>query len=216
MVWVRDEKYKFPISKNRNLKFQLGWLKRFQWLSYTAKGDQGAVCKYCAIFAREFSGKGGHQKLNALVSKPFNNWKDAIEMFVHHSKSEYHKNKSVFADNFIATFNRSAPDIMMKLDSSRSKQIAENRRKLTPMIETIILSRRQELALRETSESGPLTLDQPMHNDGNFRALLRMRLSCGDKNLIEHIQGQSLNAMYISPIIQNNIIKICGEIIQRG
>ena len=33
------------------------------------------------------------------------------------------------------------------------------------MIETIILSRRKELALRETSESGPLTLDQPMHND---------------------------------------------------
>ena len=126
------------------------------------------------------------------------------------------KNKSVFADNFIATFNRSAPYIMMKLDSSRSNQIAENRRKLTPMIKTIILSRRQELALRETSESGPLTLDQSMHNDGDFRALLRMRLSCGDKNLIEHIQGQSLNAMYISPIIQNNIIKICGEIIQRG
>ncbi|XP_030749711.1 zinc finger MYM-type protein 1-like [Sitophilus oryzae] len=214
--WVPDEKYNFPVSKKRNLKFQIGWLKRFPWPSYNNHGDQGAVCKYCAIFASEFNGKGSHQKLFSLVVKPFNNWKDAIETFVHHSNTDYHKKSTVFADNFVATFNRSAPDIVMQLDSSRAKQIADNRKKLKPIIETIILCGRQELALRGTNDSGPLTLNsiEPVYNDGNFRALLRMRLSCGDKDLIEHIEGQSLNAMYISPIIQNNIIQICGKMIQ--
>lgn len=35
---------------------------------------------------------------------------------------------------------------MIQFDSNRSKQIAENDRKLTPIIETIILCGRQELA----------------------------------------------------------------------
>lgn len=41
-----------------------------------------------------------------------------------------------------------------------------------------------------------------------------MRISCEDKHLINHIENQSLNAMYISPKIQNNFITICGKIIQ--
>lgn len=61
---------------------ELGWLKRFELLTYTAKDDQGSVCKYCAIFSHEFSSKGCHQELNALVSQRFNNWKDGTEVFV--------------------------------------------------------------------------------------------------------------------------------------
>ncbi|XP_022170825.1 zinc finger MYM-type protein 1-like, partial [Myzus persicae] len=58
-----------------------------------------------------------------------------------------------------------------------------------------------ELALRGRNDSGPLDLNivEPDHNDGNLRALLRMRISCGDKQLINHIENQSLNAIYISP-----------------
>lgn len=122
----------------------LGWLKRFYWLSYTAKGDPG-----------EFSEKRDHQKLNALVAKHFNKWKDAIEAFVQHSQTAYHKNNFILTDNFITTFNRSAPDITMQLNSSCSKQIAENRRNLAPINETIILCGRHELALRGTSDFGP-------------------------------------------------------------
>jgi hypothetical protein len=59
-----------------------------------------------------------------------------------------------------------------------------------------------------------LNVIEPDYNDGNFRALLRMRMSCGDKHLIDHIKNQSLNAMYISPRIQNNFIEICDKIIQ--
>lgn len=69
-MWNSDKNYKFPISKKKKLKFQLSWLKCFQLLSYTAKGDQGAVCKYCTVFAHESGGRECHQKLNALVSKP--------------------------------------------------------------------------------------------------------------------------------------------------
>ncbi|XP_025420314.1 zinc finger MYM-type protein 1-like, partial [Sipha flava] len=147
--WTPDETYKFPIVGKRNLKFQFNWFKRFSWLAYTTIGEQGAMCTFCVLFARDFEGKGNHQ-LGILVNKPFNNWKKAIETLSHHSTTQFHKNK---------------------------------------------------LALRGRNDSGPLDLNilEPDHNDGNFRALLRMRISCGDKQLINHIENQSLNAMYISP-----------------
>lgn len=83
-VWMPDEKFTFPISENRNLKFQLNWIKRFPWLCYTNMQGSGAVCKYCAIFFHNYTGKGAHQKPGVLVTKPFNKWKNAIEILSVH------------------------------------------------------------------------------------------------------------------------------------
>lgn len=216
--WSPDENYKFPITTNlkKKLKFQLGWIKRFPWVAYSRIGEQGAVCKYCAIFGREFGGKGSHQKLISLVVKPFNNWKKAIEKFNEHSKTEFHKSNAMRADNFVAVYSKNCQNIIQKLDSARAIQIDQNRKRLIPIIQTIIICGRQEIALRGTSDYGPLSLEnsEPTYNDGNFRALLRMRISCEDKNLTYHIENQALNASYISPMIQNNFINICGKIIQ--
>lgn len=213
-VWTPDEKFTFPVSGNRNLKFQLSWIKRFPWLCYTNMEECGAVCKYCAIFYHNFIGKGAHQKPGVLVTKPFNKWKNALEIFNTHNNTEYHKNNVFFAENFISVFCNQQLDICQKIDSARANQIVENRKKLIPVIQTIILCGRQELALRGTSDSGPLTLNEPVHNDGNFRALLRMRMNCGDKMMTDCIENGTFKAMYLSPTIQNNLIDVIGKIIQ--
>ncbi|KAL4104542.1 hypothetical protein QTP88_019837 [Uroleucon formosanum] len=70
-----------------------------------------------------------------------------------------------------------------------------------------------KLALRGTSDAGPLTLDEPIHNDGTFRALMRMRMNFGDKMMTDRIENGAIKAMYISPTIQNNLITIIGKII---
>lgn len=41
-----------------------------------------------------------------------------------------------------------------------------------------------------------------------------MRISCGYKDLTDHIDNKHMNATYLSPLIQNNFIDICGKIIQ--
>ncbi|GBM39683.1 Zinc finger MYM-type protein 1 [Araneus ventricosus] len=73
-----------------------------------------------------------------------------------------------------------------------------------------------KLPVRRSSDFGDLQNGrfEPVVNDGNFRALLRMRISCGDTNLKEHVANTPLNAKYFNPEILNNIIKICGNIIQ--
>lgn len=90
----------------------------------------------------------------------------------------------ILADNFLRVFKKQQPDIMTQLDTGRLNQIAQNRSKLIPIIDTIKLCGRQELALRGTCDSGPIKINdpEPEINDGNFRAILRMRSNCGDLN----------------------------------
>lgn len=52
--------------------------------------------------------------------------------------------------------------------------------------------------LRGHKDYGPLELDEPIDNDGNFRALLRLRVKCGDTNLKKkHFDSLSHNSTYI-------------------
>ncbi|KAF2878834.1 hypothetical protein ILUMI_27337 [Ignelater luminosus] len=94
---------------------------------------------------------------------------------------------------------KTTPDIRNILDSTREKQIKENRQRLIPIIETIKLCGRQELSLRGTNDHGNLDLNSKEHrtNDGNFRALLRMRASCGNNVLISHLATAPANALHI-------------------
>ncbi|KAG5876320.1 Zinc finger MYM-type protein 1 [Gonioctena quinquepunctata] len=100
----------------------------------------------------------------------------------------------------------------------RRKHEEENREKLFPIVEAIKFCGRQELALRGTNDSGPVSVtdEEPVTNDGNFRAISRMRMECGDTKLLKHSENIALNATYMSAKVQNDLISICGEIIQKG
>lgn len=215
--WVPDASFQFPTSGKRNLKFQSQWLQKFPWLVYSKKND-GALCKYCVLFAKDTAGKGGHQKLRLLVKEPYRNWKDALECFKNHQgKCVYHKAAMESGSNFISVAKNPNRDIRNQVDLARKKQVQENREMLASIVDTIKFCGRQELALRGTNDSGPIKPndEEPSVNDGNFRALLRLRVKCGDQKLIKHTRNMSLNASYMSPTIQNDLIAICGEVIQK-
>lgn len=85
--------------------------------------------------------------------------------------------------------------------------------RLKSIIEVIILCGRQNIALRGHDESsGRFNIDA-VENDGNFRSLLRMKCRAGDESLMKHLQNCPLNASYISPTVQNELITACGKII---
>ncbi|XP_057671973.1 52 kDa repressor of the inhibitor of the protein kinase-like [Diorhabda carinulata] len=90
----------------------------------------------------------------------------------------------------------------------------ENREKIKPIIETIILCGRQNILLRGHRYHGPIDLSkEPIENDGNFRALLFFRVNSGDETLKYHLQTCSKNAKYISPHTQNVLISCCNDFI---
>ncbi|KAK4873347.1 hypothetical protein RN001_015376 [Aquatica leii] len=161
--------------------------------------------------------KGGNQASKSLVIVPYKKWKHAIEDFESHQSKQYHHEAVVKGFNFLKTMRNQHLDIRNVIDSGRRKQVEENREKLFSIVETIKFCGRQELALRGTNDSGPVSVtdEEPVTNDGNFRAILRMRMKCGDTKLLKHCENIALNATYMSAKVQNDLISIRGEIIQK-
>ena len=68
--------------------------------------------------------------------------------------------------------------IEIQLNQQQKQTILENRRKITPIIETIILCGLQGIPLKGHRDSGPLIFEseknlEDNNNYGNLRALLR-------------------------------------------
>ncbi|XP_015376664.1 PREDICTED: zinc finger MYM-type protein 1-like [Diuraphis noxia] len=97
------------------------------------------------------------------------------------------------------------------------KQKKQNRLKLIPIIECIILCGRQEISLRGHRDFGSIKFNNESDgnnsnlNEGNFRAILKYKAKDIDY-LKNHLESKSRNK-YISPQIQNEIITICGDLI---
>ena len=70
--WTPDISYIFPVSEKRMLKFQLTWLARCSWLSYSSS-EYATFYRFCVGFSSEIAGKGYHQRLGNLVTKHFRN-----------------------------------------------------------------------------------------------------------------------------------------------
>ena len=166
------------------------------------------------LFAPEVGAGRGHQRLGRLVVTSFNKWKDAVEIFNAHESTDYHKSCVAAADAFMSVVSNKQDSVALQLDKNRKLQIEENRRKIVPIVETVLFCGRQGLALRGHNDAGRIeSLEMPVVNDGNFRVLLRYRASGGDAILADHLQNSGRNAMYISPQIQNEIIASCNNLI---
>ncbi|XP_025415571.1 zinc finger MYM-type protein 1-like [Sipha flava] len=169
----------------------------------------------CVLFSNETLGKGSSVKVGAFVNKPFIKWKNALEYFITHSNADYHKLSTLRAEEFVKIIENKTVDVATQVNSSRKAQVIENRLKLISIIKTIIFCGRQELAMRGHDDSGPIFNCEKDNNNGNFRSLLRFRALSGDLTLKNHLMNSSGKSVYISPIIQNEIIQICGSLIQK-
>ena len=211
-VWQPESGYKFPPCGERHLRFQHQWLQKFKWLAYS-EHSKGAFCKYCVLFAPDGAGVGS-QKLGNFVKTPFTNWKKAIDEFNSHQTKKYHTDSLARAQSFLAISLAEMP-VNLQLDTKYKEEIEENRKLVLPVIETVMVCGRQGLSLRGKMDSGPirpLENDEPLQNEGNFRALLRYRAK-GDTTLSALLEGAKRNAMYTSPQIQNDIIDKCNKLI---
>jgi len=157
------------------------------------------------LFAADVGAGRGIQRLGHLVVTSFNKWKDAVKTFNAHESTDY---------AFMSVASSKQDTVALQLDKNRKLQIEENRRRIAPIVETVLFCGRQGLALRGHNDSGRIeSLEMPVVNDGNFRALLRYRASGGDAILDDHLQNSGRNATYISPQIQNEIIASCNNLI---
>lgn len=219
-IWTPPIEFHFPLTQigSKKRKFNPAWIQKYHWLSYS-KIDDGAYCRYCVLFSKKLVGHTSSQLVGVLCTEPFKNWKNAIEKFENHQNTSYHKNSILFADNLKAVLENPGRSIENKLNQEAYSQSLENRKKLTPIIKTIIFCGQNNLPLRGHKDSGTLNVDatfeeqQQQKGIGLFKKLLLFRVDSGDESLRNHLETAGDNATYLSPIIQNEIIELCNNII---
>lgn len=146
--------------------------------------------------------------------KKFCKWTTAKQDFADHEHKDYHQTCVCLADNLLTVYTGKQETVDVQLDNQLKAEIVENRRRLTPIIETVMLCGRQNWPLRGKRDSGLLRMDDNLEiNEGGFRALLRYRASGGDADLQSHLRSCAANASYLSAQTQNEIISTCNNLI---
>lgn len=218
-IWTPGKNHNFPITLhgNKNLKFQLSWLNKWNWIAYSSLVD-GAYCKYCVLFGIKKGGKGG-QLLGQLCNQPFKNWKHATEKFKLHENTNYHTNCILDFQSLSAVISGKTPSVHDKLNIASKQQKEDNRKIILPVIKSVILCGRQGISIRGHRDYGPLELKEPTENDGNFRAILRFYINAtgisGDNSHILARENCKKNGQYISWKIQNQIVDACYTVVSK-
>ena len=157
-------------------------------------------------------------KIKKLFTEPFKYWPDAKACFTRHqnTKSRLHSDASTIYSSFLSSVSGKSQSIDVLINDSRRAKIADNRKKLMPIIDTIILCGRQCLPLKGHRDDSQHHAEVGELSDGrtrNFLELLNYRVHGGDEVLAEHLKKCPKNATYISKTTQNDLIKCCGDFI---
>ena len=222
--WTPPQNYKFPShrecigcgKKQRTTmrSFQMDWLRKWPWLRYSAKLD-GGFCLPCVLFAKE------RGELGQLVLRPLTFFTPATTVMADHNMKTYHRDAIKDMDRFRHNFEHpeQQQDCDVQVITQERQKVAENRQKLTSIIKTILWLGRQNVALRGYREANPADLAgdaSPLEsNSGNFYALLKFGVECGDETLRSHLLFGKRNALYCSPQIQNDILRSAGSWIRQ-
>ena len=213
--WKLSSSFVFPrkkygVKKVSYRQFNFKWLDRWGWLAYSRKFD-GAFCAPCVLFGHE-SGHNG-QKLTKLYKEPLQNWQSAVcRLDDHNENSNFHKTSMLRAMNFRKVIQGKSEAIDQQLDRMLNARVECNRKILASVMETVVLSGKQNISLRGHRDDSQY---YDSKNPCNFQALLDFRISAGDNVLKKHFETAPKNATYRSKTIQNKLITICGHQIEQ-
>lgn len=179
--------------------FRYDWFNQYPWLVYSIN-LKGALCLNCVLFKPTV--KRGFQ--GAFITKVFSKYKDFHECAKNHAKSEWHKESVMKSKQFFDIISEKKVSVDIQINKASKELIENNRKKLYPIISSIIYCGTHDLALRGKNS-----------NEGNFSDLLQFRIEAGDKFLENHLKTCSGKQKYTSHRIQNVIIEICGNLIRK-
>jgi len=216
--WIPPPNYEYPWSEHiraggtKKRKPSKKHLDNYTWL-VLSDVCKGLFCKYCFLFAPT---NVSNVELKTLVKKPLLNFSKLtgkngyLEV---HNRNKYHRDALQSGQQFLLAYENPNNSVINQVNSFRFKQVTENRERLKPIIETLILCGKQNIPLRGHRDDGELlnSNQQLLKNDGNFREILRYRVQSGDMILKKHLESSSSRATYISKETQNKLLHCIGD-----
>ena len=156
---------------------------------------KGVVCIPCALFSSEESSnnRGKVTAMQSFVTSPFVNYKKIHDKLKAHLCTKYQDMCQTQADAFLkCQIAKTQDDILKQLDVKRRETVIENRKRLLPILKTVILCGRHGLSLRGHRDNGNLELLKAVNgSEENFQALLSFGVKSGDAELSEHLKTAS-------------------------
>ena len=162
-------------STTRSRKFNSKWEKDFSWLEYD-EDCTGAFCKVCRKSGKSLQRTGG-----VWVTKPFTNWKKAVEKMKAHEKSLLHSQANQAA--LAAEGALQEGSIIQQLQKVDRQERVRNRAAIKSLIRCTHFLTRQHI---------PHTT--------NFDKLVDLVVACGGDDLKHFLENAGRNAMYTSHI----------------
>lgn len=116
-----------------------------------------------------------------FVKEPLTNYKKAPELLKHHATTQYHLLSIEKGSAFIQSY-KTGESVEVMLSNKVLSIMESNRKRLIPIIKTIIFCGHNNLPLRGHRDDGILDIDSAIvGNHGIFRSLLAFRIDSGQE-----------------------------------
>jgi len=213
--WKPDSLHMFDIqtfgsSKKRSISFQARWLETRKWLCYSSHEDyKGGWCLSCVLFLS----KEEKEHLGAFVTLPFRNYNKSTELLNDHERKQYHH----LSMDRASSIQRHLSNVELRIDTQLSdmakKNVESNTSILPHIVDPVLLCAKQQIGLRGHRDDKIDFSKDPVQNEGNFIALMRL-LAEKVPVLKDHLTSGARNARYTSKTVQNEIIHVTADLIR--
>ncbi len=182
-----EKNFNFPKDQHGRA-FLKPWFLLFNWLGYDKAKDR-SYCIYCLKHST-------NTKVTVFTKTGFNDWTHAMNAYKKHELSSSHEaSKQIWLIK-----SRGDEPVSIQIHKGHKKEVLENRVNLTKLIEVLLLTANQCIALRGHDESST------SQNKGNFKEVLNL-LAKHNPSLCAFL-NKSIN--YTSPAIQNELLSIAA------
>jgi len=137
-----------------------------------------------------------------------------------HEETQFHKAAHLRAVEFQSRYSSTGAhksDIRSVIDRNRRTEVEANRAFFVSLADILMTCAKQDIPLRGHRDDGVLSADgnDPPHNDGNWRSLIRVTIRHGNNVLAQHLKTARRNATYTSKTVQNELLQAAGDLIRR-
>ncbi|KAF0751547.1 zinc finger MYM-type protein 1-like [Aphis craccivora] len=179
--YVSSDNYDFKNDK---------WLKQYGWLVYS-RHLKGGLYKHCNVFRPVVK----RELLRAFIVSKFTKYKDFHFHAKKHMQSEWHRDSVSQTTDFLKIMSNKEKSVIDQLNTAQNSQIEQNRKKLVPILSSIIFCATHDLAIISLSCSG------------NFHDLLKFRVQSRRRVHIGFSALQTLDAVGIATFILTSVKK---------
>jgi len=193
-----DYDFKKDLDPKTKRGFIRSHLDKYPWMAYSPI-SKGILCKNCVLF-RPTLQRGS---FGIFIIRAFTKFYQIHDEAKKHAASRWHSESTAAAKFFQDTHTLRQKNVAEQINNDSRELIEQNRRKLSSIIKTIVYCGTHDIALRGKQS-----------DEGNFHDLLDFRMDAGDVVLIDHFNTCTSKTKYTSTRIQNELIKVCGTVIQ--